>query len=216
MVKICTISTSKGGTGKTTLAVGLADYWRRAGKRVAVLDTDPNQSITRWLGKTEEFADVAITHTGSELEVVNEVQKLAEDADLIIIDTAGFGNQAMIYAVGVADLVLIPVLADEASVFEAAKMRRIIENASAMSRRDIPFRTVLNRSRATLVSRHTRKNIEQQGLNPTSASIGDRTIFQEASYHGVSPASLDKQSKAWREIGRLAREIEPLLAEDDE
>ena len=215
MVKVCTISTSKGGTGKTTLAVALVDFWRRSGKKVAVLDTDPNQSITRWIGKTAEFADIASATTSNELDVVETVQNLAEDADIIVIDTAGFGNQAMIYAVGVADLVLIPVLADEASVFEAIKMRRIVENASALSRRQVPFRTVLNRARNTLVSRHTRRNLEQQGLNPVNVSIGDRSIFQEASYHGASVTALDKRSKAVREIRRLANELAPLLEDDN-
>ena len=211
MASVLAVATSKGGTGKTTIAVALVDWWRRAGRKVGVLDTDPNQSITRWLGKGDDFKEVHVTPTANEHEIVNAVQTLSESVDLVIIDTAGFGNQAMIFAVGISDAVLIPVLADEASLFEAMKMRRMVESASALTRRQIPFRSVLNRARPTLVSRHTLKELTTHGLNPLKATVGDRTIFQEASYHGVSPATLDKRSKACLEIRKVARELDALL-----
>ena len=43
------------------------------------------------------------------------------------------------------------------------------------------------------------------------ARIGDRAIFQEASYHGASPQELAPKTNASLEIRRLARELEPAL-----
>lgn len=43
----------KGGTGKTTTAVHLAEAFARAGKRVLVIDLDPQANATRWIGPTE-------------------------------------------------------------------------------------------------------------------------------------------------------------------
>ena len=43
----------KGGTGKTTMAVLLATALAEAGKRVAVLDLDPQATATNWLGERD-------------------------------------------------------------------------------------------------------------------------------------------------------------------
>ncbi|GHD49173.1 chromosome partitioning protein ParA [Thalassobaculum fulvum] len=211
MASVLVVATSKGGTGKTTIAASLAAYWRDAGKRVAVLDTDPNQAATRWIRKGESYKDVESQATADEHAIIGAVQDLGQRADLVIVDTAGFGNQSMIYSVGIADLVLIPVMADEASLFEAVKMKKVIESASALTRRSIAFRTVLNRVKRATVVRHTERQLENLGLNPVEARIGDRAIFQEASYHGASPQELAPKTNASLEIRRLARELEPAL-----
>lgn len=44
-----------------------------------------------------------------ETEMVGRVEELEAKHDLVVIDTVGAKSQAMLYAMGVADLVLIPV-----------------------------------------------------------------------------------------------------------
>jgi anion-transporting ArsA/GET3 family ATPase len=41
----------KGGTGKTTLAVQIGVAWRASGKRVAMLDVDPQASLLIWFDR---------------------------------------------------------------------------------------------------------------------------------------------------------------------
>ncbi|MBT5266360.1 MAG: ParA family protein [Rhodospirillaceae bacterium] len=214
MAKVLVVATSKGGTGKTTIAVSLAGHWREAGKRVALYDTDPNMALTRWCGKGEALSELTIRSDPDEHSVVGTVGELGSDADYVIIDTAGFGNQAMVYAVGMADLVLIPVMTDEASLFEAIKMKKIIESARGLTRRPIPFRTVLNRIKRAAVVRHTERQLENLDLNPLQARIHDRSVFQEASYHGATPNELGARSRATLEIRSVARELEPAFADD--
>jgi len=213
MANILVIATSKGGTGKTTIGAALASYWRDQGKTVAILDTDPNEAMARWARKSGTgFTGISVAANANEHEIIETVLAMGEEADIVIVDTAGFGNQAMVYAVGIADMVLIPVMPDEASLFEAAKMKQVVDSASKLTRRDIPFHTVLNRvKRMTTVVRHTERNLEQLGLRPLGARVGDRVIFQEASYHGASPLSLAPKNRAALEIRNLAREIEPVL-----
>lgn len=59
----------KGGTGKTTLAVLLAHALAEAGKRVAVLDLDPQATATAWLRECDS-RKVAEYETGSEYDAV--------------------------------------------------------------------------------------------------------------------------------------------------
>jgi len=45
MAKIITLTTSKGGAGKSTLTRNLGAHWVNMGHRVAVIDADPQGSI---------------------------------------------------------------------------------------------------------------------------------------------------------------------------
>ena len=47
--KVITIAQQKGGTGKTTLAVHLAlDFIKYHNLKVAIIDTDPQGSLSKW------------------------------------------------------------------------------------------------------------------------------------------------------------------------
>lgn len=58
MGHVITFAQQKGGAGKTTLLAHLAASWAEAGRQVAILDLDPQQSLTRWAALR---ADPAIT-----------------------------------------------------------------------------------------------------------------------------------------------------------
>ena len=64
----------KGGTGKTTMAVLLATALAEAGKRVAVLDLDPQATATNWLGERD----------GGKVEK----WKSGTGYDVVLVDTA--------------------------------------------------------------------------------------------------------------------------------
>ncbi len=48
-MKSIMIYNSKGGSGKTTLAVNLAAYYAKAGIPTTIVDLDPQQSSMQWL-----------------------------------------------------------------------------------------------------------------------------------------------------------------------
>lgn len=63
------VCNGKGGTGKTTLSVLLAHALAEAGKRVAVLDLDPQATATAWLRECDS-GKVGLYETGSEYDAV--------------------------------------------------------------------------------------------------------------------------------------------------
>ena len=209
--RIVVVATSKGGAGKTTTVVSLAGYWLGAGRRVGLLDVDPNRTLARWHGKGGMIGRAALVTESSEHEIVGAATALARDHEIVLVDCPGFGSQSLIFAIGVADLVLTPVMADEASLFEALRMRKLVESARQLTRRSIRFRTLLTRVKRAGVVEHTCRQLTELGLDPLEARIADRAVFQEASFFGRVPDEVAPRSAASREIGGLGQEIDGLL-----
>ena len=81
MCKVISISNQKGGTAKSTTAVNLGIGLAREGKRVLLLDCDPQGSMTISLGFSEPD-DMEVTLSTLMMRVVNEEELHIEDAIL--------------------------------------------------------------------------------------------------------------------------------------
>ena len=168
MAKVLVAATAKGGAGKSTTIACLAVYWHKAGRQVALLDADPNRTLTRWHGKGNVLSEMTLRTELDEHAIISTIGELARASDLVLVDCAGFGNQAMIFAIGAADLVLIPAMTDEANVFEAARTFRIVESASQLTRRTIPAHTFLCRVKRSAVATHARAQLARAQDKPAN------------------------------------------------
>ena len=78
MCKVITVSNQKGGTGKTTSCVNLGIGLAKAGKRVLLIDTDPQGSLSISLGYPEPD-EMEKTLATLMLKVVNDEEFCFED-----------------------------------------------------------------------------------------------------------------------------------------
>jgi chromosome partitioning protein len=211
LARVLVAATAKGGAGKSTTIACLAVFWHKAGRKVALLDADPNRTLTRWHAKGNVLSEMILRTELDEHAIVPAIDELSPGSDIVLVDCAGFGNQAMIFAIGAADLVLIPAMTDEANVFEAARTCKIVESAAQLTRRTIRAHTFLCRVKRSAVATHAREQLAILKTNPLTAQLSDRVVFQEATFHGSSPTVLAPSSTAAAEVGLLARELEWLL-----
>lgn len=198
---VITLATSKGGTGKTTLAMVLSARLAPEA-RVVVLDADPTEAFTRWAQNAYEGAPFETVSEADETRLAHLIAAKADTADLVVVDTAGFGNRAATVAMTSADAVLVPSLSAEADVTEAEKTVRLVEGLARAARREIPARVVLNRARRTALSRHAAREVVDAKLPCLHASLSDLVAFGELSYAGKLPPA-----------GTARTEIEALIAE---
>jgi chromosome partitioning protein len=106
-MKIVTVASSKGGSGKSTIARGLSVHAALDGLRVLLLDLDPQQTSGGWWTKRER-ANPLLADLGARTDL-SPLDKL--DFDLAVIDTPPEHSPTWrsIAAIEKADLVLIPV-----------------------------------------------------------------------------------------------------------
>ena len=214
MSVVITLATSKGGTGKTTLTASLATYWHAQGRKVGLVDADPNANLTRWFSKGN-LDDIPLASEPDEDAIIDAIDALAENNEIVLVDIAGFGNQSMVYAIGVSTLVIIPSRPSEDDVLEAIKTKRLVENASRLTKRTIPFQVVITQAQqGTRVLNHTRQQFAAFDVPVFDTAIISRTAFQTARYKGSTPILTDPQNKASQEINALAKEIESSITLD--
>ncbi len=202
---VLVVGSSKGGPGKTTLCQILAGTLAQ-NMRLVVLDADPTQALSRWLANAYEGPAIEAHAEPDETRLAHLIAAKAESADLVLVDTAGFGNRAATVAMTSADAVLVPSLAGEADVTEAEKTVRLVEGLARAARRDIPVRIMFNRVRKTTLARHAATEVKAAGLLRIEASLSDLVAYGEMTYSGRLPTN----GPAGVEIAALVRELRQL------
>ncbi|MBE7157427.1 MAG: ParA family protein [Rhodospirillales bacterium] len=204
-MSVLTVASSKGGPGKTLLCQVLAGSLAGSCK-VVVLDADPTKAFSRWAGSVYEGPSFECVAEADETRLAHLIAAKADAADVVLVDTAGFGNRAATVAMTSADAVLVPTLAGEADINEAEATVLLVEGLARAARRDIPARVVLNRTKRTSLARHAETEIASAKLPRLKAALSDLVAFGELSYSGRVPAS----GTAGAEITALAAELREL------
>lgn len=187
MSTIITIATTKGGAGKTTIAELLLGATSSAGHRVAAIDADLNHSLTDWVTHYNQYP-VTVRNELDERKIIPTVESLRDQHDLIIIDTAGAATQATVFAIGCADLVLIPCQLSSADVIEATKTRQLVQSAATMSRQDIPARVVLTDYQPnTVIAGHVEQELAACELEILPTKLTRLVAFKEMTFSGEVP-----------------------------
>lgn len=186
-MSIITMATTKGGAGKTTVAQMIIGAVHNLGYSIGVVDTDENQTLSNWLSDNNSMA---IDHrlVLDESRVVETAQKLARKHDLVIIDTPGAQSQATIFAIGCADLVLIPLQLSKADVVQAQKTFELVQSTSNLTNRSIPSQLIFtDYTPKTKIAKKVRQKVKETGLPTLNTRLHHLVAYKELTFSGKVP-----------------------------
>lgn len=146
-------ASSKGGAGKSTLTLVLAQALDALGASVTVIDADPNRPLVRWrAGKSRSTVEVVGDVTESNIiKVIREHSALRQ---FVLVDLEGTANRLVSRAITQADLVLIPLQASALDSNEASRAVGLIhEEEEALQGRVIPYRIIMTRTNPLITTR---------------------------------------------------------------
>lgn len=124
---IITIANSKGGVGKSTLAVHLAAWLHEQGHKVTLADCDIQQSSSEWLH--EAIPELKTVRLADQNKILNELPELGEDADFVIADGPGGDDETSRCLLLRADFAIVPCKASMLEVRALAKATEVLRQA---------------------------------------------------------------------------------------
>jgi chromosome partitioning protein len=200
------VISSKGGSGKTTLALHLAAVAAAAGRRTMVADTDPQKSACAWRRvRTEPDPDVSVVqgHT------VRRVLPSFEGAgyDLVVVDTPPIAGTETLDAIRAADLTLIvarPSMLDLWSVEYSAEQVRFARGHGLFVVTQAPSSRggVENAAVVSAV-----KQLTSYGYPVAPVGMRARVAYSSSIGMGKTALELEPEGMAAREVRRLAEVV---------
>ena len=203
---VITIAQQKGGAGKTTLAAQLGTAWSVDGRRVALLDIDPQGSLFAWFNQRRRLqgdAEGGLVVQGlSGWRLGTELRRLREDFDLILVDSPPHAETEAKAAIREADLALVPCQPNALDVWATAPTLELAKREG--TRMLLVLNRVPPRSRA---AESVREEIGRNGWPLAEASLGNRQAFAASMGEGRGVAEAARKSPAGQEITALAAEV---------
>lgn len=217
--RLIAVTSHKGGSGRTTLALNLAAAWSAAGYKSVVIDLDPRQGASLWALHTnqtsEEFNPLTMVLAGltdSDEEGSSPVadilrQARAAKAVNVIVDLPAQPDYRSLAVLKAADMILVPASGSALdSDLTASTIKAIRESASDYAV-----------SQAFIVPVLEASQVPSQGLRAMGLPLTPVVHRQAELSQGLAPAG----SKAEAEILALSayarerlqqnREIQPLI-----
>jgi len=190
----------KGGTGKTTAAIGLAVTAARAGHATAVIDLDPQATAANWKDRREDDNPAVVSAQASRLRQTLEAARSSE-VDYVFIDTAGRNDDSALNAARVSDLVLIPSRSNMVEIETLGAVNDLLRVAGN-SRAFVLLNGI--HPTATRQADEARETIQKVfGLACCPVHLCHRSAYAEAPTTGKAPQELDPDGKAAVELERL-------------
>ena len=172
------LTNSKGGVGKTTIAVHLAAWLAKQKRKVVFVDVDPQQSASTWI--KELNLPIELLQLDTQEAIFHRVAKLATDANDVVIDGPA-GLSAATRAIMLrADRVFLPCRPSILDLRAAAKAVQLLKEAQK-TRKGMPRGIIIPNKlqKRGRLSREMLGAAEKLGI-PISSGLSARQSFADA------------------------------------
>lgn len=207
-MKIISVLNEKGGTGKSTVATNLATALHRRGKRVVLLDCDPQGTARDWRDASPEGADLP------PVLGVDRPQMLASslhgiNADLVIIDSPAKAEAMSAAIVRASHLALLIIQPSGADLWASGAVVKLIQAKRDIGG-EIDAAFLVNRTSGATKLTKLIKSGEwntYEGIEQLESTLANRAVFATAMTEGLSILEFG-DIKAKDELYAIIQELE--------
>ncbi len=206
MAHVVAFAQQKGGSGKTTLLTQVAAAWAAQGRKVGLVDLDPQRSLAGWVDARARRlgGDLDLSFwESSEWRASGDIRRAAADCAVVLVDCPGHADVLLRSAMRAATLVVIPA---QPSPPDAWATRATLKMAA---REGAAARVVLNRVPPRGgPGAQVEAMLREDGAEFLRTRIGNRIAFASAFLEGAGVTERAKGAKAAvDEVQALAAEI---------
>lgn len=196
----------KGGVGKTTLSINISAALANEGKRVLLIDADPQGSSLDWSSARSDdplFPVVGFPRAN----LHKEIQLIGKGYDHIIIDGPPRVTDLARSAIMASDLILIPTQPSPYDIWASEEIIKLVDEARVF-KENIKSVFVINRKIAnTAIGRDAREALAGYQVHVLKSTITQRVVFAEAAASGLSVFESDIGGISGKEIQALVDEL---------
>ena len=204
-MRVVAIVGQKGGTGKTTIATGLATAAYLNGAKASIIDLDPQTNASDWFERREAPApDVASIQPGAIRRTLDAARTLG--MDWVFIDTPGKMDSASTEAAKHADLVLIPSQAQIFAVDTLQPLKTLLDMAG--NPRAFVVLNMVHPNAKSRVADDAAAITAGYGIEVAPVHLSMRSAFGEAPALGKTPQETEPHGRAAHELAALFRFLE--------
>jgi chromosome partitioning protein len=209
----------KGGAGKSTTTLVVAQTLARMGASVTVIDADPNRPIVDWRsGKST--STVSVIGDANESNVIKLIKEERAQRQFVFVDLEGTASRLVSRAITQADLVLIPLQASGVDARQASRAVSLIhEEEEALDGRKIPFRVLFTRTSPLIATKIEKEIIA--ALSTNELPVFKTRLHERQAYKALfvrrlaldelDPAQVSGLPEAIQNADDLAGEIVDLI-----
>lgn len=208
----------KGGVGKTTLSIHLADALARRGRRVLGIDADPiQQSFLEWAGyRAEQGRENRFNVVGKATpQLHKELPPISADYDDVVIDGPPRVMDVAKAVILACDLLIIPVQPCQADVSATMRTIALVQEAAVFKETLKSVIAINRRIVNTAIGQAIRETLAGLQTPVLTAEVCGRTIFSEVFGEGRAAHDKDPRSNAAQEIEGLVDEIMSTYAKEN-
>lgn len=207
MTKYAVVNT-KGGVGKTTLAVHLAGMLARTGSTLLV-DGDPQASAASWAAWRRESNrnpnPVTTVLVGK--AILTEGKSLSLNYKHTVVDAGGRDSAGLRAALLLAELAIVPIGASNLDASALDDLLSIIDDAKAFNEK-LDVRVLLTRiDPRTKDTGEMLSYLQEKGLSVLKSKICERVAVRRAVGEGAIVQEIGKDSAAAAEVEAFFKEI---------
>jgi chromosome partitioning protein len=204
MTFVVALAQQKGGAGKSTVAANLAVALAANGARVALLDTDPQQSLARWWEERahQRKAIPLSFETPAGWRIPTAIDRLKRDHAFILLDTAPHAETEAKIAIRAADLVLLPMQPSPADLWASDATLKLAEQEKRRAM------VLLNRVPASgKLPGQIEAELARRGVPVLAEKLGNRTAYATAFMTGLAVSEAGPKTQAAAELNALAAAV---------